>query len=301
MTDTTHWGTIERGPPARIDWMAFVRRYWFVVIAGLVLAIPSLARLGKLVWTTEQGAQGPIILATGLWLLWNEVAASRVIARPPSVVRAAVPLLLAAIAYMVGRIAGILWLEWLGVSFMLMAALHAYVGTAKIRSLWFPLLYLLFLTPPPFSIISPATSALKLGISASAVKVMGALGYQVASSGTTIYIDQYELLVAEACSGMNSIVSLLAIGLFYIFLRHRADWRYALVLALLVLPIAILTNLVRVIILMLMTHHFGDAVAQGMLHEAAGLMMFFIALFTLMGVDHLLSPVRRYLGRRAAA
>lgn len=281
--------------------IAVLRTYWFVGIAAAILAIPSLAKLGRQVWTTEQGAQGPIILATGLWLLWNEVAASRVPARRPGPIRALVPIVIAALGYLLGRVAGILWLEWLGVSVVLIAALHAYVGMAKLRALWFPILYLLFLTPPPYSVIAPATRLLKLAISATAVEVMGLLGFQVASSGTTIFIDQYELLVAEACSGMNSIMSLLAIGLFYIFLRHRADWRYALLLAVLVLPIAILTNLARVIILMLMTHYFGDAVAQGMLHEAAGLMMFFIALFTLMGVDHLLSPVRRRLARRTVA
>jgi exosortase len=301
MTDATQRGMIGQRRSAQVDWMAVVWRYWFVALAAAALAGPSLVKLGKIVWTTEQGAQGPIILATGLWLLWNEVAASQVAARPPALARVLLAMTPSILIYLVGRIAGILTLEWLGVSLMLIAALYAYVGGRKIRSLWFPLLYLMFLTPPPYSVLAATTRVLKLGISASAVNVMDALGYQVASSGTTIYIDQYELLVAEACSGMNSIISLLAIGLFYIFLRHRADWRYAAMLAVLVLPIAILTNLVRVIILMLMTHYLGDAVAQGMLHEAAGLMMFFIALFTLMGVDQLLSPLRRYLGRRAAA
>src|SRR3546814_3578785 len=49
-------------------------------------------------------------------------------------------------------------------------------------------------------------------------------------SGVDIYIDQYELRMADACAGLNSLFSLVAIGMFYIYLRHRADWRYALVL-----------------------------------------------------------------------
>ncbi len=285
----------------RIDWAGFARRYWFLLVAAAVLAIPALVQLGQIVWSTEQGAHGPIILTTGLWLLLREVPGA-LSARRPGAARWAGPLIgVALIGYVLAAMIGIVWLRWAAVYVVLVTAFYLYVGAAVLRRLWFPLFYLLFLVPPPYEIILALTRTLKLWISTAAVDVLSVAGFQVASSGTTLYIDQYELLVAAACSGMNSLVSLMAIGLFYIYLRHQADWRYAALLSLLVIPIAIGANLLRVIILLLVTKYLGNEVAQGILHEAAGFTMFACALLLLIACDAALAPLRRRLGRRAAA
>jgi exosortase len=168
-----------------------------------------------------------------------------------------------------------------------------------LKRVWFPLLYLAFLIPPPDGVIVPLTRALKLGVASSAVELLSLLGFRVAFNGAQLYIDNYELVVAAACSGLNSLSSLLAIGLLYIYLRHEASWRYALLLSLLVIPVAIVTNVVRVMVLLLVTHYLGEDAAQGMLHEAAGLLMFFVALFALIGIDALLMPIYKRLNRPA--
>lgn len=274
-----------------------VRGLWFVALAAAVFAVPGLIALGQGAWSTEQGAHGPIILFTGLWLLWRE--AQGLHAAPASPGRTALALgglLAVGLVYLFASIISKLWMQWAAAYLCLLLVLFAYIGTSGAKRLWFPLFYLLFLVPPPDGIIVPLTRALKLTIAEWAVNIMALFGYAVAYNGAQIYIDGYELVVAAACSGLNSLTSLLAIGLFYIFLRHRADWRYALLLAVLVTPIAILANLVRVLILLLITHYFGDAAAQGMLHEAAGMTTFFIALFALMGLDLALTPLRRRLG-----
>jgi exosortase len=201
------------------------------------------------------------------------------------------------IAYLFSRIVGMIWLQWLSAYIALVAVFYAYVGGAMIRQLWFPLLYLLFLVPPPYFLIASITDSRKLWLSTTAVDMLSGLGFDVARSGTTLYIDQYELLVADACAGINSLFSLLAIGCFYIYLLHRADWRYCAVLAILVLPIAMIANLVRVLALMLVTHYFGDAIAQGPFHKLAGVVMFLAALACFVIVDAVLAPVRRRLQR----
>lgn len=273
--------------------------YGFLALAILAFAVPGLLGLTRQVWTTEQGAQGPIILGTGLWLLVREAypllrgRTDQARGRTPIVVAW---LALSFVAYILAGMIGIVWLLWASTYSVMVAIFYAYVGLDVLKKLWFPLFYLMFLIPPPYGVMLALTRALKLWISATAVEVMAALGFQVALSGTTLYIDQYELLVAAACSGMNSLVSLLAIGLFYIFLRHRSDWRYSLLLAAMVIPIAILANLIRVILLLLITKYLGNEVAQGMLHEAAGLTMFVAALLLLILVDAALDPVRRRLG-----
>jgi exosortase/archaeosortase family protein len=84
-------------------------------------------------------------------------------------------------------------------------------------------------------------------------------------------------------------------------MRHQADWRYALLLTLFILPVAIFTNFVRVLILILLTYHAGDAMAQGFLHNFAGLTMFGIALLTIFAVDSVLEPIwRRFITRKTA-
>jgi exosortase/archaeosortase family protein len=103
--------------------------------------------------------------------------------------------------------------------------------------------------------------------------------------------------VKDACAGLNSLFSLTAISLFYIYLRHNASWRYALFLLLLVVPIAVFANIMRVIILVLITHYWGEAAAQGFLHNSAGMLMFVIALLGIFAID---SAVEFALRRRHA-
>jgi exosortase len=289
----------------RVDrqWTGWIRDYGFLALAAVLFAVPGLLSLGRVVWSTEQGAQGPIILATGLWLLVREAIMVLRHHAPVAGRRGVVAgwLLVSIVAYLMASMIGIVWLQWAATYSALVAVGYAYVGAETLKRLWFPLFYLLFLIPPPYGIMLALTRALKLWISDAAVALMTLLGFQVASSGTTLYIDQYELLVAAACSGMNSIISLLAIGLFYIYLRHRSDWRYAALLAVLVIPIAIAANLIRVIMLLLITKYLGNEVAQGMLHEAAGLSMFMVALILLIAIDAGLEPLRNRLARRSYA
>lgn len=285
--------------PRRLALRRTIMDVWFVWLAAAIFAIPALRALTREIWTTEQGTHGPIILGTGLWLLLRETPSALAAGTQPGRPALFVPwLVVALLGWLFACITGIAWMLTGTTYLALLAIGYSYVGAATLRRLWFPLFYLLFLVPPPYSVLLATTRALKLWISSTAVDLLAPLGYNVAFSGTMLYIDQYELLVAAACSGMNSLVSLLAIGLFYIYLRHRADWRYAGLLALMVIPIAVIANLLRVIILLLVTHYLGNEAAQGLLHEAAGMLMFFIALGLLFGVDLLLEPLARRLSRQ---
>ena len=282
--------------PGAVAWLS---RYWLIAGAVLLFAGPGLLDLMRREWSSEQGASGPIILASGLWLLARE---SRTL-WPVTAPRPAVPLLLALLmplllAYVFATIVNMLWLEWLCVYLALVIVLFAYVGGAVMRRLWFPLVYLLFLIPPPYVLIAPITNSRKLWLSITSIDILSALGFEAAYNGTTLYIDQYELRIADACAGMNSLISLLAIGLFYVYVLHRADWRYATLLALLALPIAMFANLARILLLLLAAHYLGVEAAEGALHETAGLFMFLVALGCLILTDAILSPLRRALGRR---
>ena len=171
---------------------------------------------------------------------------------------------------------------------------YLYLGAAVLRHLWFPIVYLCFLIPPPGWFMDWVTAPLKTGISVAAVEFLQPLGYPIVREGVMLYVAQYQLLVKDACAGLNSLVSLTAISLFYIYILHRASWKHAGLLIALILPIAVFANFIRVIVLILLTYYFGDAVGQGFAHNLAGVVLFGFALALMAGADWL---IRRVLPR----
>jgi exosortase len=258
----------------------------FALIIGVAaILLPTMIEVGQFNWTTEQGGHGPIVMAIGLWLLWREVKSSSAPRKPGNPVIGSLALAGLLSVYLVSRITGILEIEALAMYGALIVGAYMLFGGALIRSVWFPLLYLALTLPPPDSVVAAVTQPIKIAISEWAVSLLYALGYPIASSGVTIQIAQYELLVAAACAGLNSIISLGAICLFYGYLRHRTNLLAFVVIALSVIPIAVFSNFIRVIILILITYYLGEAAAQGFLHDFAGLTMFAVALLSVFVID----------------
>ena len=258
----------------------------FALILGTAaILLPTMIEVGQFNWTTEQGGHGPIVMAIGLWLLWREVKSSSAPRKPGNPVIGSLALAGLLAIYLVSRITGILEIEALAMYGALIVGAYMLFGGALIRSVWFPLLYLALTLPPPDSVVAAVTQPIKIAISEWAVSLLYALGYPIASSGVTIQIAQYELLVAAACAGLNSIISLGAICLFYGYLRHRSNLLAFVVIALSVIPIAVFSNFIRVIILILITYYLGEAAAQGFLHDFAGLTMFAVALLSVFVID----------------
>ena len=271
-----------------------------VFLAGIAaLIVPTMFDVARLTWTTEQGGHAPIIVVTGAWALWRELHATSARPRPGKGWLGGVLLAFFLVVYTVGRITGILEMEALSMYAAVISALYLLVGGALLRTLWFPILYLAVALPPPDQVVAFLTQPLKIGISEGAVSALHALGYPIASSGVTIQIDNYQLLVAAACAGLNSIISLSAICLFYVYLRHKNDWPAFITVAALVVPVAIFSNLVRVVTLILVTYYFGEAAGQGFIHDFAGLTVFLVALLSIFGLDALFNSFRER--RRAKA
>ena len=256
-----------------------------LIIGVAAILLPTMIEVGQFNWTTEQGGHGPIVLATGLWLLWREVKSSSAPRRPGNLIVGLLSLVVLLAVYLVARITGTLEIEALAMYGALIMGAYLLFGGALLRSIWFPLLYLALTLPPPDSVVAAVTQPIKIAISEWAVHLLYEFGYPIASSGVTIQIAQYELLVAAACAGLNSIISLGAICLFYGYLRHRTNFAAFAMIALSVIPIAVFSNFIRVIILILITYYLGEAAAQGFLHDFAGLTMFAVALLTVFVID----------------
>lgn len=288
-------GVSARPRPPLAGLTAFLAAHWLLVAGLAALIIPTLIDIGRDSWSTEQGAHGPVVLATGIWLVHRMRHSFLPLARPGSPLLAALGLVISLLVYMLGRISGTTEMESFALYFALVTVTYAYIGARAMRVIWFPILYFAFLLPPPDSLVAAVTQPLKLGISRTAVNLLSSFGMNVARTGVIIQVDQYDILVAAACSGLNSIISLSAIGLFYIYIRHNANWRYAVLLMVAILPVAVLANFVRVLLLILITYYMGDAAAQGFLHGFAGMTMFTVALLGIFAIDMLAAPLRRRL------
>ena len=271
-----------------------------LLLGCAALVLPTMYDVATQTWTSEQGGHGPLVLATGLWAVWRELKDKGVQQRPGKPIIALPCLSLAIAGFILARITGVLEVEDFAMYAALVSGAYFVFGGAIVKAVWFPLVYLAFALPPPETVVTFITQPIKIAISTWAVSVLQLLGYPVASSGVTIQIGQYQLLVAAACAGLNSIVTLTALCLFYVYLRHRSNPIAFVVIACAAIPIAVIANFIRVLALVLITYHFGDAVAQGFVHEFAGLLMFSVALLAVFALDRIFMPVLTKSSRRSA-
>ncbi len=260
-----------------------------LLIVLLGVAAPTLYRLGVQVWSQEFGAHGPIVLATGAWLLWRRMPDMSADARPGPVAITILASVVSLAVYVFGRAYDLISLETAGLYAAGLAVLHDRYGLQQMLRNWFPIFYLSLLLPVPGWILDDATAPLKLLVSTLSAGVVAPLGIPIVQEGVTMVVGPYQLLVEDACSGLNSLVGLIAITLFYIYLLRDAGWRYSLLLVLLIIPIAIIANVLRIVTLILLTYFFGDAVGQGFLHVTAGLFLFALSLGLMFLIDSVIS------------
>ena len=270
--------------PARFDVVVFA------LLAGgfLLLYGPAYLNLARTVWATDEQGHGPIILAVSFWLLFqkrHDLAA----VPPRPVAWLGWPLLvLALILYAGGRSQHIIMFQ-IGSQIVLLAALLVlFKGTRALQVAWFPLFFMLFMVPLPGALVAAVTAPLKSAVSVVASNLLYQLGYPVGRSGVVMTVGPYQLLVADACAGLNSMFTLEALGMLYMHLMKYTSIVRNVTLALLLIPIAFVANIVRVMILVLVTYHFGDEAGQGFVHGFAGMVLFMVALVLMLVVDKLL-------------
>ncbi len=252
------------------------------------LYVPTYLSLWNGIWATEDQGHGPLILLVILYLIWSKRNALAQAEAKPRQVSGWIVLLTGLVLYVIGRSQDILLFE-IGSHIPVLAGTILIVwGRGPLRALWFPLLFFVFMIPLPGILVDAITGALKRSISALAEYGLYFAGYPIARSGVTLTIGQYQLLVADACSGLHSLYSLSALGVLFLYLGRHRSVAENLILGAAILPIAYVANVVRVMLLVLITFHFGDAAGQGFLHDFTGIVLFVAALMLLIGSDWLL-------------
>lgn len=274
-----------------LDALAPLKSWWPIIVGLLVLYVPTYWVLAHGLWNTDDHAHGPIVLAVSLFLIWQQRALFMEGGSTPTRVEAAIGwtlLVVGLLTYAIGRSQDILLFEVGSQIPVILGVLLITLGTKAARALWFALFFLLFIVPLPGFVVDAATGPLKEYISVIAEQVLYAAGYPIARSGVMLTVGQYQLLVADACSGLHSMFSLSAMGLLYLYLMRHTSLARNLIIMAAILPIAFVANVIRVMVLILVTYHMGDEAGQGFLHDFAGIMLFIIGLLFLFLLDWVL-------------
>jgi exosortase B len=273
---------------------------WLPVLLGLLLLYgPVFYDLANGVWQVADYAHGPIILAAVVWLIWDKRSLLVVASGSTSPIQGVVLLTIGLIMYVLGRSQHINLFEIGSIVPVFAGVLIAMRGWQALRAYWFMLIFAVYLIPLPEFFVDAVTGPLKKSVSEIAEQILYSAGYPIARSGVELTIGQYQLLVADACSGINSMFSLSAIGMLYLYLMRYKSWLHNSVILASLLPIAFCANVVRVVFLVLVTYHFGDAAGQGFVHKFSGMVLFVVALITLLLLDAVLVRVFKWLGRGA--
>lgn len=270
---------------------------WLFVGLAL-LYLPTYWSLSQTIWRSADQSQGPLMLLASLWLMFDRRHALAALPSRPRNGLGGSVLVLGLLMYVVGRSQSVWLLEVGSQMFVVSALLLMFKGTAGLRLAWFPIFFLIFMVPLPGPLVGAMTGPLKAGVSYVAAELLYLMGYPVSRAGVILTVGPYLILVADACAGLTSMFSLEAVGLLYLnIVRHPQVWRNVL-LSVLVIPIAFCANVIRAVVLVLVTYHLGDAAGRGFLHGFAGLLLFVVALVLIFATDHLIGL---FVRRRKAA
>lgn len=284
----------------RLTRAELARHMWLVpLLIGLcALYLPTYLTLAHTVWASDEQGHGPIILAISLWLMWRQRSTFFDLEVQPAIASGSILLALGLLLYVLGRTQDIDTFEVASQILVLAAALLITKGWQALRLMAFPLFFMIFMVPLPSIFVQTVTVPLKMLVSFSAEAILYRFDYPVARTGVVISVGQYQLLVADACAGLNSMFTLEALGLLYMNIMKYTSVARNVTLAVLIIPISFCANVVRVMILILVTYHFGDEAGQGFVHGFAGMVLFVVALTLILTVDAILGWIFK---QRAAA
>lgn len=274
------------------EWMV-----WPSVLGGLtaILYAPVLKTLVQNWWNNPDYGHGFLVPVFAGYVLWRERERWTTATSKPSNFG-----LLVMIASVVLLIGGSLGAELFTTRFSLLLLLAGMIlflgGWQVLRAVSFPLAFLLLMIPIPVLIYNQITFPLQLLASRFATFWLELVQVPVLREGNVLILPNYSLEVVEACSGIRSLMTLLTLAIAYGYLVERRRWvRYALTL--LMVPIAIVSNAIRIMGTGVLTFHFGPKAAEGFFHEFSGWIIFLAAL-VLMFLCHW---ILRHIGKSERA
>ncbi|MEP7243920.1 MAG: exosortase [Gammaproteobacteria bacterium] len=276
-----------------------LHRGWPIVVGLVALYGPTYFDLYETFWKSGRAVQGPVILLWVAWLVWRDRArlahSEPAAASGPGIALFVIGL----ICYALGRSQSFFQLEIGSQVPLLLGVAWLFLGREGARGLLFPVAFTLFLVPVPGTMLDQMLLPLKQLVSAIVDNGLHAVGYPIARNGVVLMIGRYDLLIADACSGLNSMVALSGMGLIYTYVVGRNSRTHNTLLLISVLPVAFIANVIRVVGLLLVTYYFGDSAGRTF-HSSAAWLEIALAFAGFFGIDSLLSAVDSWRQRSRA-
>jgi exosortase len=250
----------------------------FAVVVGLLIAL--YARVGiKLVvdwYNIADYSHGFLVPLFSLFLLWDK--RKQIAATPVRPSWAGLSLVGLGLIVLIFGIYGVdLFTSRISFVILLSGLIWTFFGSAMLRQLQFPVLVLLLAIPFPAIIFNQITFPLQLLASRLASMLLPLLGVPVLQEGNVIQLPVMKLEVAEACSGIRSLMSLFTLAVFYGYFLEKTTLRRVL-LALASIPIAVAANVARIVGTGLCVQYWDPNKALGFFHEFSGWVMFLVSL-----------------------
>jgi exosortase len=253
---------------------------------------PALVAMSAVWAAVDYQAHGFLVGPVAAAMAWSRRRRLRSVGSRPDGAGLAL-LTLALAAYAAGLLADLLSLQGVALPLALAGLAWWRRGRQAARALAFPIAYLLFLVPVPPQWLAPVVTGLQRFVTGTAMALLRVAQVPALREGNVIVVPEGSLFVAEACSGITSIVALLPVAALLVFLAPGRR-RQALALLAAVVPVAMFWNLVRVLATVAATRSVGAVRATtGSLHETAGMLTFVMGCLTLLALSAWLGNRRR--------
>ena len=295
MMDSTSSLQAQRGNLSHPKpWRTELQSWLLIIIGMVVLYLPSLYDLFTGIWSSDEQMHGPIVLGISVWLLYRNWATMEEAAHGRQTSNWGWSFFIfGLLLYALGRSQDLLLFEIGSVIWLLVGLLLLMRGIVALKVQWFAIFFMLFMVPLPGVVVDAVTMPMKMAVSYVAEHLLYWAGYPIGRNGVILQIGQYMLLVADACAGLHTLLTLEALGLLYLNIVRRDSLFRNIWLAILIIPISFTANVIRVMALSLITYHFGDAAGQGFLHGFAGMVLFLSALVLIISFDTALQALEK--------
>jgi exosortase len=262
----------------------------------LLVAAAYYQVLGKLVldwWNMPDFSHGFLVPFFSGYLVWEKRRVLFATKIAPAWSGIAV-MALGLVVLLLGVYGSELFLSRVSLIILLAGLVLCFGGRQLLKELSFALLVLLLAIPLPAIVFNQITFPLQILASKAASNLLPLFGVPVLREGNVIHLPVMNLEVAEACSGIRSLMSLFTLAVFYGYFMEKSIWRRVFIV-LASVPIAIAANAVRILGTGLCVQYWDPDKALGFFHEFSGWVIFLVSLTCLYIVHHIMNlfPVKR--------
>jgi len=248
-------------------------------------------------WATQDNAShGFLVLPVAVYLAWLERARIKAAYRGGATAGGLIWAAAAIVLYLGGRWMEIEFAPPLSLVLMIGAQVVYFAGWSVLRAIAFPYAFLFFMVPWPDLLVEFLSFPMQLMSAKYATMVIGLLGIPVSRDGVDIHLSHYSFTVALPCSGMKTLVALMALAALLAYLARGAMWKRVVLFGA-GIPIALAANAARIVVILLIATFAGAEAAEGFFHGASGIVVFILALAGLLVVVRALG-LRGILGDR---